>query len=770
VGDWLQFEEGSRSYRVAGLDTLRSDLIRASGELNQLIHDRYRACGEVLRHFHGRPAREFATRANEMLSAMVDLDGALSEAARVLQGFPQDRMLLAWVAELGRSRSARPPRVEPPSAPADRVGIDVDAVRRYVGSVGGADERLVWLARQAEPDGLEAMEARRAGGGGLLGLPLTPLAPPAPLAPLADQVLEWERIPARQLVPLPDLVPLALAVQSHSRAAAELALATADAFARADADLVAVLDRNPDLSGYVTAAFARRLQHSPTLREAVAGRDALLTRRDVLRHQAAMRAYATAWEHLRLFDTAAKGGKPDGRISRADLAAVAGNRKLAPDVRKAASLLLRRLEDEGRGSLRRDDVIRRVVDGQAFADDPAAARRFVESLPVAAAGRKGLPVGLCSDDGVKALANAALIGAGDSLSAQQRVIAHLPETDAGTRNTLITAFYDILGDKVNAAIAGPAALDPGTPGHPGANWLMYAPWASDGVHRVITGDMQVFGVGPRQEQRQGAADGNQWIFTDITARFAAFVELYEANPAPSAADLERFFAGNFHDGDAEIRKGFAAYVAARAERDPGRRQALMFQGNVSVATHEQAGVQRYLEAAGRLVPDRLEPRYIDLKIGEHVVFVDESVRSMADRSNLVAPMKILDLDPSARSLADYSTPGAGFTLDRRAAGPGIVHLEPLSGVKGFPTSMAEWHAGGGAIFRPGIGGEEVALPTDPDAQAGSGARSWADPNERMWTITKLFEQTHTDPSLWETDQLKRSFANFEWLAEEARPR
>ena len=307
MGDWLQFEEGSRSYRVAGLEALRSDLIRASGELARLIHDRYRSCGEVLSHFYGRPAREFAARANAMLAAMVDLDGALTEAARLLGRFPEDRMLLARVPELGRSRGAKPPRVEPPPAAGHRVGIDVDAVRRYVATAGGAEDRLDWLARQAGLDGVEAMEARRPGRGGLLG----PV--PLPWWPLTDEALEWDRIPAAPLVPIPDLIPLARVARSHSRAAAELALATAEAFARADAELVALLDRHPDLSGYVTAAFARRLNDSPVLVQTVAGADGVLTRRDVLRHQADMRAYATAWEHLRLFDTAAKGGKPDGR-------------------------------------------------------------------------------------------------------------------------------------------------------------------------------------------------------------------------------------------------------------------------------------------------------------------------------------------------------------------------------------------------------------------------------------------------------------------------
>ena len=526
--------------------------------------------------------------------------------------------------------------------------------------------------------------------------------------PDGDVPAEWERIDPAELLPVPDLGPLLAVIRDRSRGVAEFALHTAVAFEQAD---------------------------------------------------------TLVWQHFAAFDTAAKGGRRDGFISRADLRAASRNRKLPPEARQAAALLLRR----NNGGLRRDDLIRRLVDGRAFADDPQAARRFVESLPVASGGRSGLPVGLCSSEGVRALANAALAAAGGSLTAQQRIIAHLPETNDGTRNQLITAFYDILGDKVDAVLAGPAAGNPQRRGHPGANWLMYAPWASNGVHDVITGKMQVWRVGPRQEMRQGAADGNQWIFNDITARFAAFVELYEANPNPTAEQLERFFADHFGPGDAEIRKGFAAYVAARAADDPALRQALTFQGNVSIATHEQAGAQPYLEEVGALVPDRWEVRYIDLRIGRHRIEVDHSIDLVPHPSNLVAPGKILDLDPAGRSISEYSTPGAYFTTNPDMAGPGIVHLEPLSGVKGFPASMAEWHTHGGVLERPGAG-TTFTVPTDPDGASGSGALTWADPNERMWTITKLFEGTHTDKSLWNTGGMNRSFDDFAWLSEAARPR
>lgn len=41
-------------------------------------------------------------------------------------------------------------------------------------------------------------------------------------------------------------------MRARSQAAAELALATAGAYERADAELITLLDRHPDLAGYVS--------------------------------------------------------------------------------------------------------------------------------------------------------------------------------------------------------------------------------------------------------------------------------------------------------------------------------------------------------------------------------------------------------------------------------------------------------------------------------------------------------------------------------------
>lgn len=303
----------------------------------------------------------------------------------------------------------------------------------------------------------------------------------------------------------------------------------------------------------------------------------------------------------------------DGYVSRNDLEAAAEDLSLPPEVRVAAQYLLdhdgalRSVTDQeemyrngvGDGGFTTTDLLGRLVNGQAYVHDPDAAREFVGSLPTASGGDEGLPVAMSGDDSVRALANSALISADGDLTDMQVVISHLPESPGAVRNQLITTYYDMLAQRVDGVATdqwGIPGGDPTAPGSGGANWLVYAPWASEGVRSAIDGSFSVWGQGPSWTQRQAAADGNQWIFNDITARFATFVELYEdAGGRPTTAELERFFDTSFDEGDAEIRQGFEAYVAALGEEDPTRRQELMFQANTLVATHEQAGAQPYLD-------------------------------------------------------------------------------------------------------------------------------------------------------------------------------
>lgn len=422
------------------------------------------------------------------------------------------------------------------------------------------------------------------------------------------------------------------------------------------------------------------------------------------------------------------------------------------------------------GVISRNSVIGLVIDQQAYGDDPDAAREFVTGLPVPERGQQGIPIWLASDEGTRHLANTALIAAEGDLSDTHSVIAHLPETTGGVRNRLIIGFYDMLATRADAIFAGDLAGDPRAPGHPGANWAHFGVVASNGIRPVITGELDILGI-PTDADRQAAADGNQWIFNDLGGGFANFIEMYERNPNPSERELEAFFSTNFGEGDAHTQKGFAAYVAAIEEPDPARRQRLLFEGNISMTSHEQAGIQGWLEEINT-GPDGVAVSFVDFQVGDSVHHGDLDVPDANLANNHVDDANLLDMDPSGRTPADYRAGGPGAT-QFSVGGPsrdGVVDLAPISGIEGwdseFPTSTRTWWEHGGDVQRPVVVGEHVVDETvhpSPDSPQGSGAESWTDRNERMYYILKLFEQHHTDPQLYRNDELELDMGHVEWL-------
>jgi hypothetical protein len=498
-------------------------------------------------------------------------------------------------------------------------------------------------------------------------------------------------------------------------------------------------------------------------------------------------------------DTAAHGGDTDGYVSVNDLNAAANDMSLPAEVRAAAQFLLdhgeltQRIQlyeqanvnrmtrsyplsgynlTDSPSGFDRNGLIALAIDQQAF-PDPAEARQFVLTLPVADAyGHGGLPITLVSDEGLRALANSSLLDARGDLTDQVAVIGHLPETTGwngsrgaveqpgGTRNTLINGMYDLLAKRADGIFAGDLAGHPDVPGHPGANWLMFAPWASNGVHGVITGDT----TGPlgftTSGIMQGAADGNQFIFSDIGSRYAAFIEMYEHNPRPSEATLESFFSNNFDDGDGTIRDGFAAYVAAVEEDDPVRKQQLLFQGNTLVATHEQAGVQHYLDEVA-FGPDSIATDFVQLRVGGETLAVKNDVPPGPTTNNLIIPSALGSLDTGHLNAGAFVGDQTHFQVGGTPSA-GVVDMAPLRGTEAFQPdfskSTQDWWQGG-------TGGDRTSI----DSLHGSGASSWPDWNERMNYIVHLFEQHHTDPKVFDTSPINVGFDNVGWLDPSARP-
>lgn len=251
------------------------------------------------------------------------------------------------------------------------------------------------------------------------------------------------------------------------------------------------------------------------------------------------------------------------------------------------------------------------------------------------------------------------------------------------------------------------------------------------------------------------------IFHDIGGRFSAFLEMYEQNPRPSETQLENFFSGSFGPGDATIRTAFAAYVAATEADDPPGRQQLMFEANTLVATHEQAGAQPYVERMS-LGPDSIAVEFFPpIQVGGSELPVSDDIPERNTLNNLVAAGSLLSLDTGGRTPTNYSTGTVRFAPPGAPRTSPAVDLQPLGGIETFrpdfsPSTTVWFEQGGGD-------------PADPESLTGSGASSWPDWEERMYTILRMFEQFHTDPSLFDTTTITDSFLHEDWLDPEARP-
>jgi hypothetical protein len=497
--------------------------------------------------------------------------------------------------------------------------------------------------------------------------------------------------------------------------------------------------------------------------------DGILSVHDLQVFVAMQPQVATLMQNFKTVDVAAHGGSPDGTISKHDLEAIVASTTLPLSLRTAAQWFLDnpdalnslapRPTIVGRGYAVRHDgtisynsLVQASVDDQVFTHDPAAAAAFVDSLPFPKPGDTGLPVGLVSDDGFKSLSNAALVHASGDLSETHDIISHLPETDSGLRNQLITASYVQMSQEMDKLLNGSLAGHPDLYGSSGANWMTFAPWASNGIHSTITGDFSVFGIHPDDGQRQAAADGNQWIYGDIGSRYASFLEFYHQHPNPTPAELQTYFTDNYGPGDSQIQAGMAAYSELMTTDDPVRRQDLAYQANLLVATHEQDGAQPWLERIMSGVPDKLATHYVDIKMGNQTIQVDHDVPTLdasLTSNNLVLPQQLMSLDPghvNASSIAPTALGGGQL--------PTITGEESRD--KSFPITLHDMADKGGWYSAP----DPTPLPGDPfpvqmlvhanpDTQTASGAQSWTDRDERMYMLAKLFEQEQTNPQLFD---------------------
>lgn len=384
----------------------------------------------------------------------------------------------------------------------------------------------------------------------------------------------------------------------------------------------------------------------------------------------------------------------------------------------------------GAGSVLLLDALRwDLVRIEALLRDPSFAAEFILDYPLVEGGSSEVDIRQYDllDDQLALAFDLAVLNSPADRTLHHALVSHLPETGSGFRNALITAMYIEYSQAVQSWLGG--RVD--------NNWGLVAPWASAGVRGPIRGEFPAWVHTPRQ----AAADGNQWIFNDVGYKYASFVELIEAHPNPTESQLEQFFENTFDGNDRAIRDGFLALVAAKKEADPQRAQELLFVSNALLATHEQSGVQPYLEKLDQwfLPGSEVENWFVNLEMGAgfelhtDLDLYDQyglAPEGPPPADNRIWNTPVLDYDPTGLSASDlYDT--AGFDVEVGGGQQaGVVNVAALGG----PALDPSWTAWRNA-------------PADADLYTSSRADTWWDWEDRMWFLLNLFRITHTDPSI-----------------------
>ncbi|QUY40351.1 peptidoglycan-binding protein [Acaryochloris marina] len=456
--------------------------------------------------------------------------------------------------------------------------------------------------------------------------------------------------------------------------------------------------------------------------------------------------FLTQNQHLRTIynnadklDIAKQHKNPDSSISTDDLNAVVsakystGYYVYAEDLRDAAQYLLddrnfyQQIETtSGRydlpdGSLNFADLNQSLLDRQVFADDPAAAYAFIMSGDADISGTNISDENSIPSEGLQALAAAGLRHTSD-LSGAVDLITHLPETNTGVRNQLITATY--------AEIA--VRLDEFLGENSGANWAHWGVWASDAVGKVIRnegGVPLVITNGATGPQRTKIAEGNLLLFEELAPKLAAFYEEFIGDATPNTEKLQTFLE-QLDPDQQKFSDGFEAWYEARFETNLQRKQELTLVGNYNLVQHEQLLIDETLDDILTEIPWYGD--VVNLFSGNlGTDRANEAIKvEYPGRSSSVA-FNVPEHDPTVAQYTNY-------LVDYFAIGDERIK-----------DDLIKYHDLGGGNS-PG-----------PESLTDTYADDWVNYNERIYYILQDWRLHHTDSNLLDVE--RRSFESVDWL-------
>jgi hypothetical protein len=341
--------------------------------------------------------------------------------------------------------------------------------------------------------------------------------------------------------------------------------------------------------------------------------------------------------------------------------------------------------------------------------------------------------------------------------------------DPCLRNLRITHAYHLL-----ASAFAPAA-------GPGANWCIFAVWASKQAGQTIRGEdplqaiqralgtrpeveaamdgmfrrvvraafgrpgskrkaiLRVLGIDAFHRASAAVARGNHKVFEEIGREFARFLPLCtggRVDPQALAAFLAGLRPGDPPEGQEYLRRAFTHYAQAVDTADPRERAELLHLANLEIGMHEQTRLQPEILAALEV------PFETATGLGRRVLLVlaPGSVGWWSWASTAAAAVlggfgKLSE--KSIRALLRHAVTEALMTL---RLPDGTVRLgRDLSGEP--PESLREPR-------NPELVAMLARLQPAPGDPDGTGADDWSVLDERMALISRLFRCRHEDRALF----------------------
>jgi hypothetical protein len=236
------------------------------------------------------------------------------------------------------------------------------------------------------------------------------------------------------------------------------------------------------------------------------------------------------------------------------------------------------------------------------------------------------------------------------------------------------------------------------------------------------------------------ARGNRKVFEEIGREFVRFLATFAADTSFDAAKTSRFCTGlrpgDPPDGQSLLRDAYTACCEARFHSDPDAKSELLFYANLLAGFHEQTRLQPEIAEAmnAALDADDTGRSLLELLLpGFWLRLRHQAARLMGRKLPLDTALDLL-LAAAQRLIRQVITHHL-MTLHL----PGeILHLgRDLP--EGFPTPLANTK----------LKDLLARIDSTPDSVAGSGARDWADFDDRMHFITDFFRCYHENMALFD---------------------